>query len=196
MSIHFKTDSPLPFETGRAKALHKNLSAAALYEAALLGGEAQIAQHGPLVALTGTHTGRSPNDRFLVKRASSEGDIDWGAVNRPISPEHFDQLFALAQKHIEGKELFEFNGYAGADPNYRINVRVVTEEAWHNLFAQNMFLREQDPARLEDFRPDFTVIGLPSLQADPKRHGTNSPTFGFGGSRPALRLDWWHPLCG
>ena len=154
-----------------------NFSPARLYEAALARGEAVLAADGPLLATTGSHTGRSPNDRFVVRGGASESDIDWGAVNKPIEPEAFDRLFAEARDYVQNNEVFVFEGYAGASPDSRIKVRVVTQRAWHNLFARNMFLREEDPARLEGFEPDFTVVDIPTLQADPERDGTNSSTF-------------------
>ena len=154
-----------------------NLSPARLYEEALARGEATLAQAGPLMAETGAHTGRSPNDKFTVREASSEKDVWWGPVNRPIDEGSFERLHEKAKRHLEGKDVFVFDGYAGADPAHRIRVRVVTELAWHSLFARNMFLRESDGEALEAFEPDFTVLGVPSLQADPETDGTQSGTF-------------------
>ena len=158
-----------------AERTFKNLSPAALYEAAIRRGEAELAERGPLVATTGAHTGRSPNDRFIVQRPGQ--DIDWGPVNRPIGEESFDSLFQQAREFIAENDVFVFEGYAGAHPDSRIKVRVITEKAWHNLFARNMFLREEDPEKLVGFEPDFTVVDLPSLTADPELHKTTSPTF-------------------
>jgi len=154
-----------------------NLSPARLYEEALTRGEATLAQAGPLVAETGVHTGRSPNDKFIVREPTSEADVWWGPVNRPISEESFDRLLAKVQAHLSGCDVFVFDGHAGADPAHRIDVRVVTELAWHNLFARNMFLREPDRAVLQSFEPSFTVIGAPSLKADPETDGTKTGTF-------------------
>jgi phosphoenolpyruvate carboxykinase (ATP) len=154
-----------------------NLSPVRLYEEALGRREATLAHAGPLVAETGAHTGRSPDDKFIVREPSSERDVWWGEVNRPISEESFDRLLAKTQEHLAGRDVFVFDGHAGADPAHRIGVRVVTELAWHNLFARNMFLRETDGAALEGFEPDFTVIGVPSLKADPATDGTRSGTF-------------------
>jgi phosphoenolpyruvate carboxykinase (ATP) len=162
---------------GNARTVYWNLPAAQLYEQAVRRDEARIAGEGPLVATTGKHTGRSPNDKFTVKDETTEGEVWWGDVNRPFDAERFDRLLAKARAHVEGRDLFVFDGYAGADPNYRLPVRVITEQAWHNLFAQNMFLHEADPEKLRSFQPGFTVIDVGTLQADPAEDGTKSPTF-------------------
>lgn len=154
-----------------------NLPPARLYEEAVKRDEAVIAPGGPLVAETGKFTGRSPKDKFTVREASSEADIWWGEVNRPISEASFERLFDKARAFVEGRDLFVFDGYAGADPAYRLDVRVITQYAWHNLFVRNMFRRETDGERLRDFEPGFTVIDLPDLTADPEADGTASPTF-------------------
>ncbi len=153
-----------------------NLSPAELYEHAVRRGEGVIAEHGPLVCRTGDHTGRSPKDKFTVREPSSEADIWWGHHNRALSPEHFDGLLEKARCHARGREVYVFNGYAGADPRFRLRVRVINEYAWHNLFVRNMFVRETDPARLADFKPDFTVVDFPSLKADPAADGTAGST--------------------
>ncbi len=160
-----------------AGTVHWNLPPARLYEEAIARGEANIAAEGPLVAHTGSHTGRSPNDKFVVKEPSSEADIWWGSTNKPIAPERFEGLLAKAFEYLKGRDLFVFDGYAGADPRYRINVRVINQNAWQNLFAQNMFVREADGAKLLEAKPDFTVINVPGLQADPATDGTRSSTF-------------------
>ena len=154
-----------------------NLPAAELYEHAVRRHEATIAAEGPIVACTGQHTGRSPNDRFLVEEPTTSEKIWWGSVNRPIAAERFDLLERDVIDYLGGRDVFVFDGYAGADPDYRLNVRVVNELAWHNLFARNMFVREGDPARHQEFVPDFTVISAPGFGANPTRHGTESPTF-------------------
>jgi len=154
-----------------------NLPAPRLYEEAVRRGEAEIVRFGPLAAETGQHTGRSPNDKFIVREPSSEGDVWWGTVNRPIGRESWDRLLAKVRDHYRGRDLFVFDGYAGADPRYRLPVRVVTERAWHNLFARNMFIVERDPAKLRDFEPGFTVLSAPGLTADPATDGTRSGTF-------------------
>jgi phosphoenolpyruvate carboxykinase (ATP) len=154
-----------------------NLPAARLVEMAVLRGEAILAAEGPLVCETGAHTGRSPNDKFLVKDPSIDGEIWWGEVNRPFERESFEALLARAGDYLKGKDVFVFDGYAGADPRYRLNVRIITEDAWHSLFARNMFLREENGAALAAFEPGFTVLDVARFQAEPQRDGTRSPTF-------------------
>jgi phosphoenolpyruvate carboxykinase (ATP) len=160
-----------------AGTVYWNLTPARLTELAVLRGEAMLASEGPLVCETAPHTGRSPNDKFLVKDSSVDADIWWGDVNRPFEREKFEALRARALEYLKGKDLFVFDGYAGADPDYRINVRVITQYAWHNLFASNMFIREENPAVLGSFEPNFTVVNVAELQAEPERDGTRSSTF-------------------
>ena len=154
-----------------------NLPPARLYEHALANGEALVAAEGPLVALTGDHTGRSPNDRFIVQEPSTDDKLWWGKVNVPIDQEHFDGLRARVLEYFEGRDAYVFDGYAGADARYRLPVRVVNQYAWHNLFARNMFVVEEDATRLAAHVPEFTVISAPEFQADPAQDGTRSSTF-------------------
>jgi phosphoenolpyruvate carboxykinase (ATP) len=151
-----------------------NLPTAALYEEAVRRQEAVIAIDGPLVCRTGQHTGRSPNDKFLVREQPSEAEIAWGKVNRPMAAEQFAALKADLLASLRGKELFVLDGFAGADPKYRLPIRVINELAWQNLFARNLFIVE--PHGAADHVPQFTIIDSPSFKADPKRHGTNSET--------------------
>ncbi len=149
-----------------------NLSAAALYEEAIRRGEAVIAASGPLACRTGQHTGRSPNDKFVVREPSSSAEIAWGKVNRPIEPAQFDALHQDLLNSLTGKELFVLDCFAGADPAYRLPVRVINEFAWHNLFCRNLFI--DDPAAAEAAAPQFTIIDSPNFKADPARHGSHS----------------------
>ena len=158
------------------EAVHWNYSAPALYEQALMRGEAVLSKGGPLVALTGQHTGRSPNDRFIVREASTSGDIWWGDVNKPISEEEFDRLHAKVAAFLQGREVFVQDLWAGAEPDHRLNVRIVTQHAWHNLFASNMFIRPSSNERAH-FVPRFTVIQVPDFKAVPERDGTRSEVF-------------------
>ncbi len=155
---------------------HWNLSAAALYEHALGRGEGVLAEGGALAVLTGEHTGRSPNDKFIVEEATTSGDIWWGKVNVAIGSAQFEGLMAKVLHHFEGRELFVQDVYAGADPDYRLPVRVVSESAWHSLFARNMFI-QPPAAELAGFMPGFTVLHAPSCHADPQSDGTNSECF-------------------
>jgi phosphoenolpyruvate carboxykinase (ATP) len=150
---------------------------AELYERALALGEGAISAHGPLMADTGDHTGRSPKDKFIVDEAETRDDVWWGSVNRPIDPAKFEGLLEKAREYIKSRDVFVFDGYAGADSEYQLPLRVVTEKAWHSLFAHNMFLRESDRERLASFEPQAHVIDMCDLEADPESDGTNSSTF-------------------
>jgi phosphoenolpyruvate carboxykinase (ATP) len=149
-----------------------NLSAAVLYEEAVRRNEGVIAAAGPLACRTGQHTGRSPNDKFVVREPSSEAEIAWGKVNRPITPAQFDALHTDLISSLAGKELFVLDCFAGADPTYRLPVRVINEFAWHNLFCKNLFI--DDSAAAAAAAPAFTIIDSPNFKADPARHGGHS----------------------
>ena len=152
-----------------------NLSVPALYEEAVRRQEGVIAAEGPLVCRTGHHTGRSPNDKFLVREASAEKNVAWGAVNRAMSESYFNTLHGDFLNSLQGADLFVQDCQAGADPQYRLSIRVITEFAWHSLFARNLFIVDANRETAPHV-PEFTVIGSPSFKADPKRHGTNSET--------------------
>ena len=154
-----------------------NLSTAALYEEAVARREGTVAAEGPLVCRTGQHTGRSPRDRFLVEEPLSAANVAWGDVNRPITSEHFEAVHRTVVEHLRGKDLFVQDCYAGADPAYRLPVRVVTERAWHSLFARHMFITEPDRTKLETHTPELTVINAACCRADPRTHGTQSDVF-------------------
>ncbi|MDQ3389129.1 MAG: phosphoenolpyruvate carboxykinase (ATP), partial [Gemmatimonadota bacterium] len=153
-----------------------NLSPAELVEHAVRRGEGELVDAGPFNAVTSPHTGRSPNDRFVVREPSSEEHIWWGKVNQPISAEHYATLREEVVAHLEGQDLFVRDMWAGAEPEYRLPVRVITPNAWHNLFAYNMFRRPEEE-ELVDFVPGFTILHAPEYEADPARHGTRSTTF-------------------
>jgi phosphoenolpyruvate carboxykinase (ATP) len=157
--------------------VHWNLSVPALYEEAVRRREGVIAADGPLVCRTGQHTGRSPNDKFIVREPSSQDRVWWSKVNRPIDPSHFDTLHQRMLTYIEGREIFVQDCYAGADPSYRLAVRVITEQAWHSLFAKHIFIGVSGAVDRPAHAPDFTVIDMPGLRADPAHHGTNSDVF-------------------
>src|SRR5919112_6731467 len=144
-----------------------NMSVPALYEEAVRRREALIGVDGPLVCRTGQHTGRSPNDKFIVREPSSEDKVWWSKVNRPLEPQHFDALHRRMSDYIEGRELFVPESYAGAGPRHRLRVRIITEQAWHSLFAKHMFIDVPDVVDRPAETPDFTVIDIPGLRADP-----------------------------
>src|SRR5215203_2493349 len=154
-----------------------NMSVPALYEEAVRRREALIGADGPLVCRTGQHTGRSPNDKFIVREPSSEDKVWWSKVNRPLEPQHFDALHRRMSNYVEGRELFVQESYAGADPRYRLRIRIITEQAWHSLFAKHMFIDVPDAVDRPAHTPDFTVIDMPGLRADPAVNGTNSKVF-------------------
>jgi phosphoenolpyruvate carboxykinase (ATP) len=158
------------------KPVNWNLRTAALYEAAIRRNEGKVAAGGPFAAVTTPHTGRSPNDKFVVREPSSEGRIWWGQVNQPMEPAQWTVLKADVLAHLADRELFVRDVFAGADPAHRLSVRFVTESAWHALFVYNMFLRPT-PGEVAQFTPDFTVLHAPELHASPERHGTRSGTF-------------------
>jgi phosphoenolpyruvate carboxykinase (ATP) len=156
--------------------VHWNLTAPALYEAAIRRGEATIAGDGPLSVSTGEYTGRSPQDKFIVKEPSSQDHIWWGSVNQPFDPDRFEALHQRVADYLSERDLFVQDLNVGADPTYRMPLRVVGERAWHSLFARVMFIRPEFDA-LADHVPEFTVLHAPGLEADPDRDGTRSKTF-------------------
>ncbi len=157
--------------------IHSNLVTAQLYEQALRRKEVKLSEDGAIIALTGQHTGRSPNDKYIVRDAMVERDMDWGKANQPFEPEAFDALKGHISEWIKGKELFVQDLYIGAEPAYRLPVRVITTNAWHALFARNMFVRPTREQLAEGHEPAFTVLHVPEFQAEPKRDGTRSGTF-------------------
>ena len=156
--------------------VHRNLSTPALITKALERKEGRLTIDGAFASTTGKYTGRSPKDKFLAKESSTQDTIDWGAVNQPIEPETFEHLFERVQDYLRQREVFIFDGFAGADPDHRMPIRVINELAWHNLFARQLFVRPT-AAELAEHEPQFTVISAPGFQADPKRDKTRSETF-------------------
>jgi phosphoenolpyruvate carboxykinase (ATP) len=160
--------------------LHKvywNLPSEALVEEIVFRGEAKLSQLGPVVVNTGKHTARSANDKFVVREPSTEEKVWWGEYNRPFSPEKFNDLVNRLQGFLQGRDAFVQDCYVGADPEYQMPIRVITEHAWHSLFARNMFLL---PQTMEDYRrhvPDFTVLCVPSFKGIQQIDGTASSTF-------------------
>jgi phosphoenolpyruvate carboxykinase (ATP) len=157
-------------------ALHWNLGTARLVEASLQAQEGILAKDGPLVVETGKHTGRSAKDKFIVRDAETENTIAWGQTNVAMEPAHFaalkaDFFAALGEKQT----LYVADLFGGSQPEYRVNVRVINELAWHNLFIRTLLVRP-DISALADFVPEYTIIDLPSFRADPARHGCRSET--------------------
>ncbi len=176
-SKNFITPSLASHGITRSGQVSWNLGTAALYEEALRRGEGLLAESGPLVCNTGIYTGRSPNDRFIVREPSSEGNVSWGSVNRSVTAEQFEAVRSAMFAALGDTDLFVQDCFAGADPNYRIAVRIITERAWHSLFARTMFLSGSPEVSESDQTPDFTVISMPSIRIDPAVYGTNSEVF-------------------
>jgi len=158
-----------------AQAIHRDLSVAALYEHALRRGEGEIGADGQFVVETGEHTGRSPKDKFFVREPSSEAHIDWGDTNKETTPKIFDALFERVAVYLSQRDIYTLDTYVGADERYRLPVRVITQYAWHSLFARNLFLTP--PQTPPDFTPGFTVVDAAEFVAEPARDGTRSGTF-------------------
>ncbi len=154
-----------------------NLPPEALVEEIIFRGEAKITRQGPIVAVTGKHTGRAASDKFVVREPNSADHVWWGQYNRPFSPDKFNDLFGRVQGFAQGHDLFVQDCYVGADPDYRMPVRIVTELAWHSLFARNMFIRPQTNDEYRRHVPDFTVFALPSFKGIPSVDSTASNTF-------------------
>ncbi|WP_323717029.1 phosphoenolpyruvate carboxykinase [Paracoccus aminovorans] len=154
--------------------VHYNLLEPALIEAAIQRGEGKLGLGGTFLTTTGAHTGRSPKDKHVVRTPGVEDSI-WWENNRPMTPEAFDRLHADMLEHMKGRDYFVQDLYGGADPALRLDVRVVTELAWHGLFIRNL-LRRPEAAELAAFAPEFTIINCPSFKADPERHGCRSET--------------------
>ncbi|MBX3000072.1 MAG: phosphoenolpyruvate carboxykinase (ATP) [Caldilineaceae bacterium] len=160
-----------------AETVYWNLPTPMLYEEAIRRREGALTHLGPLVIRTGDHTGRSPNDRFVVKESATQDDLWWGKINSPFDQTKFDDLFRRMRSYSQHRDLFVFDGYVGADERYRRKVRVIAEKASLVLFARNMFIREFNGEKLRAFKPDFTVIDMPSFHAIAEEDGTRSQTF-------------------
>jgi phosphoenolpyruvate carboxykinase (ATP) len=157
------------------RSLRLNRPTAELYEDAIRRGEGLVAAEGPLVVRTGKHTGRSPEDKFIVDEPSSESKIWWGPVNRPISEANYDRLRRRLVAYLADRDLYAQDLFIGAAPAHRRSLRVYTETAWASIFARNLF-RRPTAAQLADFAPNFTIIDAPSFQADPATEGTRTGT--------------------
>lgn len=154
-----------------------NLPTEALYEEAIFRGEGKISFSGPFIVNTGKHTARAANDKFIVREPNSEGNIWWGQYNRPFSVDKFNAVYQRLMGFLQGRDLFVQDCYGGADTNYRLPVRIITEYAWHSHFARNMFIPPATNDELRKFVPEFTAIVVPSFQGLPEIDGTLTPTF-------------------
>ena len=156
------------------KSVNWNLTVPELYEHSIRRGEGQLSKDGPFVVLTGQHTGRSATDKFVVRDASTENTV-WWDENRSMTSAQFDTLYADMMKFAEGKELYAKDLFGGADLEHRLPVRIVTEYAWHSLFVHQLLIRPT-AEQLKGFNPEFTIIDLPSFEADPAKHGCKTKT--------------------
>jgi phosphoenolpyruvate carboxykinase (ATP) len=153
-----------------------NLPTPALYEEIIFRNEGSVANEGAVLVKTGKHTARAATDKLVVQEETTTDNIWWGDYNQPLSPEKFNTLLARIQAFAQEEELFIQDCYTGADPEYRMPIRIITEKAWHSLFARNMFITTPNQNDLKHFIPEFTVIDIPSFKADPKIDGTRSST--------------------
>ncbi len=168
-----------PFKAGSLKELglintsevHYNLPVAKLVERALARGEGVLTSNGALRVETGKYTGRSPNDKFIVDNGELSEDIWWGKVNRPISEESFHRIFNRLTAYLQNRELFVFDGFVVADPDYRYPIRFINELAWQNIFAQQLFIK-MEPEQQTEFKPYLTLIAAPTFHADPELDNT------------------------
>ncbi|GCE21216.1 hypothetical protein KDK_50160 [Dictyobacter kobayashii] len=150
-----------------------NLSPAVLIEHALTRQEGLLAANGALSATTGVHTGRSPKDKFIVSNEESTERIWWGENNHPMTPETFEIVRRSLADYLQGRDVYVLDAAAGADPQYRMPIQVITELAWHNLFARQLFLRATENDLTTD-RPGFTILCVPHFKTNPRTHGTRS----------------------
>src|SRR5829696_4169548 len=158
-----------------AARVYWNLNAPELYEEIARRNEGVFSNHGAMIVDTGEHTGRAAKDKAIVREPGSEDKVFWGDVNKDFPQEKFNALKERMMAHAKGRELFVQDTFVGADPTYRLPIRIVNELAWHSLFARTMFITDTNAT--EPHKPEFTIINFPSFQADPQRDGTRSPTF-------------------
>ncbi|PTF93897.1 phosphoenolpyruvate carboxykinase (ATP) [Staphylococcus chromogenes] len=157
---------------------HFQLTTTELYNKILKREEAELTELGAINAKTGEYTGRSPKDKYIVDNPQVKDDIDWGPINQPISEEKFLNLYYQVIEYLDQKEeVFVFNGYAGSDKDSQLDLTVVNEFAWHNLFAQNLFIKPSSKEEASNIKADFTIISAPTFKANPEKDGTRSETF-------------------
>lgn len=176
-AIEFKSDYGLANHGFRKlDTVFWNLPTEALYEEAIFRGEANIVDKGALHVFTGKWTARAANDKYVVKEPTTQDHIWWGVYNRPMAPEKFDGIVSRLLAYLQGEELFVQDCYAGADPNFRLPVRIITESAWQSYFVRNMFISPKSKEEYKFFIPEFTLIAVPSFNVDPRIDGTLTDT--------------------
>ncbi len=164
-----------------------NLPSEALYEEIVFRGEGRIVSGGPVIVNSGKHTARAAQDKYIVREPSSEEHVWWGEYNRPLAPEKFNEIFSRLQGFLQGRDVFVQDCYVGADPEHRLPVRIITEYAWHSLFARNMFIRPRNREEYRQHVPEFTVLAVPSFKAFEPIDQTRTSTF--------IALDFSQRLC-
>ncbi len=191
MNLYLDIPSPAMKEAGQGASiygiqnnglsnLHRiywNLPTPALYEESVFRSECRLSHLGPLVVNTGKHTARAAADKFVVREQTTEEKIWWGQYNRPFNPDSFSALVTRLQGYLQGRDVFVQDCHAGADPEYRMPIRIITEKAWHSLFARTMFMRLKGIDAMKKHVPDFTVVCAPSFQASPIIDTTRTETF-------------------
>jgi phosphoenolpyruvate carboxykinase (ATP) len=191
MNLYLDIPSPAAKEAGQTASifgiqnhglsnLHRvywNLPTPALYEEAIFRSECRLSHLGPLVVNTGKHTARAAADKFVVKEQTSEERVWWGQYNRPFNPDNFSTLLTRLQGYLQGRDIFVQDCHAGADPEYRMPIRIITEKAWHSLFARTMFVRLKNIDTMKKHVPDFTVIAAPGFLSSPIIDSTRTETF-------------------
>ncbi len=191
MNIYYDIESPAWKEASLAasdfglknhgilnpRKVYWNLPTPALYEEAVFRGEGRVSHLGPLLVLTGKHTGRSAADKYIVREQKTEEHVWWGEYNRPYNPENFNGLLNRMQSYLQGRDVFVQDLFAGADPDHTLPIRMITEKAWHSLFTRNMFIKPRNQDALRKHVPEFTIICIPSFQANPLVDQTRSETF-------------------
>ena len=191
MNIYLDVQSPAVQEAGtlasdyglqnhgltNLRRVYWNLPTPALYEESVFRSEARLTHLGPLVVSTGKHTARAAPDKFVVREQATEDKIWWGQYNRPFTGENFSALLARLQGYLQGRDVFVQDCHAGADPEYSLPIRIITEKAWHSLFARAMFLKIRNQDALKKHIPEFTVIAVPGFLASPLIDGTRTETF-------------------
>ena len=191
MNIYLDIQSPAVQEAGtlasdyglqnhglvNLRRVYWNLPTPALYEESVFRSEARLTHLGPLAVSTGKHTARAAPDKFVVREQATEDRIWWGQYNRPFTSENFSALLARLQGYLQGRDVFVQDCRAGADPEYSLPIRIITEKAWHSLFARAMFLKIRNQDALKKHIPEFTVIAVPGFLASPLIDGTRTETF-------------------
>jgi len=191
MNIYLDINSPASKEAGilasdyglqnhglvNLRRAYWNLTTAALYEEIVFRSEGTLTHLGPVLVNTGKHTARAAADKFVVREQSTEERVWWGTYNRPFTGENFGSLLTRLQGYLQGRDVFVQDCYAGADPDYSLPIRIITQKAWHSLFARTLFLKIANQDKLKKHVPEFTVIAVPGFLASPMVDGTRTDTF-------------------